>query len=108
MDEGREPIFSSREDQSDLWAEIETFVVGLAQQVDELQDAESCADLVLLRTRCQRLESQARTSGYPALAELATGVAKACAEEKADAARQGVLELTACSQRVRLGHRGAL
>jgi hypothetical protein len=101
------PIYSSFADdpaQQDL---IDSFVVGLAERVDELQDCEARSEFELLKVRAEALLGDARKAGYDALAQGAAAVRAAARDTALREARKALIELTEVSQRVRLGHRGA-
>ena len=101
------PVYSILGSSSDFEEEIHHFVVGLAEQVDTLQDEESNADFEALEERTSMLAQEAEQMGYPELARLAHKVSTACDEELKDAVQKSLVELTELAQRIRLGHRGA-
>ena len=101
------PIYSTFEDDPAHCEDIDQFVVTLGERVDELQDAEATRDFGLLLERAQALADAARDNGYESLREVALEVCRACADDKADAAQEALVELTDLGRRVRLGHRGA-
>jgi len=101
------PIFSSCEDDCDKGEEIESFVIGLAEQVDELQDAELEGDLVLLGRRAGELARKASELGYAPMFEIAQVVASACRDGKFEDAQAAMVELTEVAGRIRRGHRGS-
>jgi hypothetical protein len=101
------PIHSTRSDDVDLLDAVSDFVVGLAERVDLLQDAESAGDFEELRALSVRLAEEAAQYGYPALSEAAGRIRGACDEAKADQAQQALVDLTDIARRIRLGHRGA-
>ncbi len=107
MDDGKPPIYSTREDEVELGEAIEAFVIELAERVDQLQDAERAADFGRLLQLAERLGSAAQGLGFTSLGQLARVVARACDEEKADLAQRTLIEITEISRRIRLGHRGA-
>lgn len=107
MDKPHAAIFSTRDDDPDLRDEIEAFTVGLAERVDVLQDAEMASNLGGLGPLCASLAADSEKLGFAPLAAAASRVVRACAEDKADAAQEALIELTDVSRRVRLGHRGA-
>ena len=107
MTERRHPIHSLYEDEPELEDEIDRFVVGLAERVDTLQDAESEADLELVEGLANNLANESGRLGYPDLEEIARGICDACKEAKPDAIQESLLELTEIARRIRLGHRGA-
>lgn len=107
MFERKPPIRSAFEDDPDLAEEISDFVVGLAEYVDALQDAELDGSLGKLCDMTSTLLADARRFGYPPLAEAAAHVIEACKDAKREAAGEALLVLTEVSYRVRRGHRGA-
>lgn len=102
------PIFSSRADDPALSEAIDEFVIGLAERIDHLQDAETEADLARLATLAHGLAADAEPLGYAALARVAQVVEAAAREEKADEAHANLVKLTEIAYRIRMGHPGAL
>ena len=86
---------------------IERFVVGLAERIDHLQDAERDGDLRRLGSLAHELAEQAGTVGYEPLDRAARLVAESALADKGAELRSQLVELTAVAQRVRLGHPGA-
>ena len=101
------PIYSTRDDEYELHEEISEFAVSVAQRVDILQDAESTGDLTQLAVLTDQLCERSEALGFPALAGAARSLARACREDKPEAAQRALVELTDLAQQVRLGHRGA-
>jgi hypothetical protein len=107
MFERKPPIRSTQEDVAEMAEEIDRFVIGLSERIDEIQDAElaGCIDEVASLARV--LATDADRLGYPDMSQGARRVA-ACAEDrKDDAMQESIFELTDLVQRVRRGHRGA-
>ena len=102
------PIFSTLADDPKAGDEIDAFVVALAERVDEIQDCEARADHAELAERAALLSAQSTRVGYEPLASAAKAVGGAALEGDEESAHKAVVELTELSQRVRLGHRGAL
>ncbi len=102
------PIFSSLEDDPSQSDAIDHFVIGLAEEVDKLQDADLEADLGLLGKLALRLGQRAGTLGYQPMAEVATMLANACRDDKLEDAVAAMVELTNISSRIRRGHRGSV
>ena len=107
MDPKQVPIYSARDDDPDLHDELSEFVIGLAEEIDQLQDTEANGDLERLDELCHHLGQRAQRVGYQILAEVAFAVCQACREHKPESAQQGLVELTDLGQRIRRGHRGA-
>jgi hypothetical protein len=101
------PIFSTRADDPDLGEAIERFVVGLAERIDALQDAEGRGDLKLVASLVEPLGSEAEANGFGPFAVCAARLESACAAGRDDAAHRALVELTEIALRIRLGHRGA-
>ena len=101
------PIYSARDRDSEARDEISEFVIGLAQRVDMLQDAEGEDEFEPLRLLADTLASEAKRLGFELLAFGAARVAEACVEQKPDRAGDAMVELTDIARRIRLGHRGA-
>ena len=108
MSEKPSPIYSNRADDPAYTHLIDAFVVGVAERIDHLQDADSRGDLPLLRSLAERLHNDALAVGYDTLARTAAEVGAACAEDEGKLAHQGVVALTDLACRIRLGHRGAM
>jgi hypothetical protein len=108
MDDRPRPIHSSLGEDASRAPEIEAFVVGLAERVDELQDCEAQGAMARLAERAGLLAAEALRVGYAPLAEWAEAVARCGAERNAQDARKALLELTEVAYRVRLGHRGSV
>ena len=102
------PILSSRADDPTLGETIDAFVIGLAERIDDLQDAETETDLARLATCADGLAADAEALGYETLARVAQVVEAAAREEKADEAHANLVKLTEIAYRIRMGHRGAL
>jgi len=107
MGERNVPVYSTLEDDLELREEISEFVIGLAERIDTLQDAESAPDPMLLVARSRSLVEDARRFGYAALAAVGEEVVSAREQDKPQVVREKLLELTELARRVRLGHRGA-
>ena len=107
MDPKYAPIYSAREDDPELYDQLCDFVIGLAEEIDRLQDAEADGALERLGELCRDLEPRARTYGYGMLAEVALQVSESCLEQKPESAQAALVELTEIGQRIRRGHRGA-
>jgi hypothetical protein len=103
----RKPIYSTREEESQMHEEISDFVVRLAERIDTLQDLHSGADFDTLAHRSRGLSEQADELGYPMFAEAARLVAQACATDEPETAEQGLLEMSELARRIREAHRGA-
>lgn len=103
----KEPIHSILEGRAELDEAIAAFVIGLAERVDRLQDAESDDDAMLLEALAQDLARESEPLGYPQLAAVASNVRRACQAGKPDEAQAALVELTELARRIRLGHRGA-
>ncbi len=101
------PIFSTREDDLSQSEAIDRFVIGLAEDVDRLQDADLEGDLPRLGELATQLGERAERLGYRPLTEVATAVADACRDNKAEDAQAAMVELTDISGRIRRGHRGS-
>jgi hypothetical protein len=103
----RRPVYSVLQACSELDESIHQFVVGLAEQVDLLQDDEQNSDFEGLEERAGILSGQADRMGYPELARLTRKVSVSCVEPMKDAVQKGLVEITEMARRIRLGHRGS-
>ena len=101
------PIFSSCEEDPEMSDAIDRFVIGLAEQVDGLQDAELEGDFELLGRLAGELARTAGVLGYGPMFDIAQVVVSACRDEKVEDARAAMVELTDVAGRIRRGHRGA-
>ena len=107
MSERKPPIRSTQEDVPDLVQAIDRFVIGLAERIDAIQDAELQASHAELGRLAGALAGDADRLGYPGLALVARNAVSASTDGKRDAVQDAVIELTEIAQRVRQGHRGA-
>ncbi|MCP4038438.1 MAG: hypothetical protein GY733_15970 [bacterium] len=101
------PIFSTREEDPGVGEAIDRFVIGLAEWVDRLQDAELDGDMELLGQHATELGSRAAELGYPPMTDIAQAVAFACRDNKVEDAQAAMIELTDVAGRIRRGHRGS-
>jgi citrate lyase beta subunit len=102
------PIFSRLVEDPAFGEAIDEFVIGVAERVDHLQDADSKGDIGELRRLAAQLVVDARAAGFDLLADVATSIESACLERSYKPAHDGVVALTELARRVRLGHRGAM
>ena len=107
MFERKPPIRSTQEDVVELAEDIDRFVIGLAERVDGIQDAELANKLDEVAALARTLSQDAERLGYPGMALSAKGVAHAAEDAQTDELQETVFELTEIAQRVRQGHRGA-
>lgn len=107
MSERKPPIRSTVEDVPELVQAIDRFVIGLAERIDSIQDAELQSDHFGLGRLAGQLALDADRLGYPGLATVARNAGAAATDGKRDALQEAVVELTEIGQRVRQGHRGA-
>jgi HPt (histidine-containing phosphotransfer) domain-containing protein len=104
----RKPILSSRSDEPAAAEQIEGFLVGLAERVDGLQDAEFKGDLGELATMAHALGTAARGLGFDLLAGSASDLERCCQSDSLEQVRETLIDLTEIAKRVRMGHRGAV
>jgi HPt (histidine-containing phosphotransfer) domain-containing protein len=102
------PILSSRSDEPEVTEAIEAFIVGLAERVDELQDAEFKGDLQDLAILAHKLGTIANELGFELLAASASDLERCCLKDGVDQVRDTLIDLTEIAKRVRMGHRGAV
>jgi len=107
MDECLRPIYSLRENDVEIEDDLDRFVIGLAEVVDGLQDAESTGDYDLLDELAMAMSADAARLGYPDLEKVARSVRRANEEVSKQAVQESLVELTEVARRIRLGHRGA-
>jgi len=101
------PIYSELDEDLAMRDVVETFIIGLAEIVDGLQDAESSGDFAAIDGAVDVLLTGARSAGYPALVMAAERISIASAARDGEDVRKGIVELTELAQRVRRGSRGA-
>ena len=101
------PIYSTHDEDITMRECVEGFVYGLADHIDDLQDAELAGDFPLVERLCRDLIAGAGRSGYPALIDVAGDALTACATPEPEDVRKHIVELTELAQRVRRGSRGA-
>ena len=102
------PIYSSRAEDLELRDAIDEFAIGLAERVDQLQDAEFNRDWESLIAQSHKLIEDAKRVGFDPLSRCAEGVAEACERAGADLIHKCLCELTDVAKRIRMGHRGAV
>ena len=102
------PIYSNRAEELELRDAIDEFVVGLAECVDQLQDAEFNRDWQSLHSQANRLIEGAKHVGFDPLSGCAEAVAQACATADGEVIRGFLCDLTNVARRIRKGHRGAV
>ena len=107
MPDLKPPIRSTQEDVPELVQAIDRFVIGLAERIDEIQDAELLASHGDVARHAVSLAADADRLGYPGLALVSRNAVSAATDGKRDALQDAVIELTEIAQRVRQGHRGA-
>ena len=101
------PIYSSLGEDLEQQENVDRFVIGLAEAMDRIQDAQATQDLGEVASRCLRLARQAREHGYGTLADLADATLRASEEDKPQLVLDHLRLMTQISCRVRMGHRGA-
>ncbi len=104
----RKPILSSRSAEPEAAEQIEAFVVGLAERVDDLQDAEFKGDLEELATMAHTLGIAATELGFDLLAASASELERCCLPDSVEQIRETLIDLTEIAKRVRMGHRGSV
>ena len=104
----RKPILSSRADEPMVADDIEAFIVGLAERVDDLQDAEFKGDLEELATQSHKLGTIANELGFELLAASASDLERCCLSDSVEQVRDTLIDLTEIAKRVRAGHRGSV
>ena len=101
------PIYSRHDDDPELRDAIETFIIGLGEWIDSLQDLYSEANWKTLATRSRDLSREAEGAGYPLMVEVCTATALAADASDAEASHKQLEQLTEIIQRIRRGSRGA-
>lgn len=107
MDISRKVIRSLHEQNPELEDRIDSFVIRLAERVDQLQDAERQGALAVLSEAAASIGEQAERLGYPDFARMAEKVCAACSEEHRPFVRDTLIQLTEITRRIRRGYRGA-
>ena len=103
-----QPIYSSRADDPQWRDAIDSFVLGLAERIDHLQDVESRGSLLEVARLARELAGEAERLGYAVLAEAARATEAVARDEKGEQTHKKLIEVTDFAHRIRLGHRGAL
>lgn len=101
------PIQSSKADDPTWTEAIDAFVLGLAEAIDHLQDAESQGRLREVARLAGELAEEAERVGYGALATAGRAAEGAARAEKLDETHTSLVMLTAITRRIRMGHRGS-
>jgi len=104
----RKPILSSRSAEPEAAEQIESFIVGLAERVDDLQDAEFKGDLKEVSNMAHRLGTDALELGFDLLAASASDLERCCLTDSVEQVRETLIDLTEIAKRIRMGHRGAV
>jgi HPt (histidine-containing phosphotransfer) domain-containing protein len=104
----RKPILSSRSDELGAAEQIEGFVVGLAERVDDLQDAEFKGDMKELATMAHTLGTAAMELGFDLLAASASDLERCCLSDSVEQVRETLIDLTEIAKQIRMGHRGSV
>ena len=102
------PLYSRHADDPAAAEALDAFVVGLAERVDALQDADADGELEVILRDAERMAEDANAVGHDVLADVATRVADTARLRKAEDVHSVLVELTFVAQRVRRGHRGAI
>ena len=104
----RKPFSSTRAGDPEVSDLIDEFTVGLAEQVDRLQDVEFKDDLQELGTLTRALAGRAETLGFELFAASAMDLEGCCRTGDSDGAREALIELTEIAKKIRTGHRGSV
>jgi hypothetical protein len=107
MFERKPPIRSTQEDVAELAEDLDRFVIGLAERIDAIQDAELAASWSDVASLARTLANDAERLGYPGMALCTKSVAMAAEDAKTDVVQEAIIDLTDLAQRIRRGHRGA-
>lgn len=109
MNDGRpRPILSSLADDPRQQESIEAFVLGLAEQIDDLQESEVQGDFRRVAELAVALQQSAAEAGYEVLSRCATGVRATALDESPEDTRKALIEVTEVAHRVRIGYRGSV
>jgi hypothetical protein len=107
MFERKPPIRSTQEDVPELADDIDRFVIGLAERIDAIQDAELARQGDEIARLARALSDDALRLGYPGMSKSARQAVISAEDGKADSLQEAVSGLTEIAQRIRRGHRGA-
>ena len=107
-DETPKPIYSTCGDDPQVGEALERFVIGLAERIDVLQDAEIAGDFRDLAALAGQLACDAEAIGFGALAAAAHSLESACFSGDPSLARECTYDITDISHRIRLGHKGSI
>jgi hypothetical protein len=100
-------IYSERAGDPELEEALEQFVLGLAERIDRLQDAQAAGDLEGAAKLAGDLARDGQALGYPQLAKASLALVETARERDSTGVLEGVRALTELGYRIRLGHRGA-
>jgi hypothetical protein len=103
----RKAVRSLREEDPEVEGSLDSFVIHLAEQIDQLQDAEQAGALDALSEQASAIGEEADRLGYPDFARVVQKICAACGEDEAFSVRDQLLQLTELTRCIRLGHRGA-
>jgi len=84
MFERKPPIRSTQEDVAELADDLDRFVIGLAERVDAIQDAELAASWSDVASLARTLANDAERLGYPGMALCTKSVAMAAEDAKTE------------------------
>jgi hypothetical protein len=101
------PIYSTRIDDPEASEALDRFVIGLAERIDVLQDAEASGDFRQLAALAGQLSCDAEATGFGSLTSAAQALESACFEGDPKLARESTLDITEIARRIRLGHKGS-
>lgn len=101
------PIYSKHDEDLSMRDAIEAFIVGLAERIDALQDAELAGDLEEVIEVGVALAQDSEATGYPSLVDVMRAVLASAAAKSPEEVRKGLVDLTEIAQGVRRGSRGA-
>lgn len=101
------PLFSGHPYSIELEDELSRFVIGLAETVDRIQDAERTGSLPDVGRLARALALQAESFGYPLLLSITLDVVTASDEDKPEIVQEHLRALTQVALRIRRGHRGS-
>jgi len=102
------PIYSSCGDDPEVGDALDSFVIGLAERIDVLQDAEAAGDFAQLAALAGRLATDAEFTGFGTLATAAHSLESACFSGDPKLAREATFDITELAQRIRMGHKGSV
>ena len=105
MFERKPAIRSTQEDVAELAEELDRFVIGLAERIDAIQDAELVASWSDVAVLARTLANDANRLGYPGMSQSAKDAAMTAEDGKSEPLQHANAALHGLCDRIRRVHR---